>query len=525
MTLFMKAPSPLPVTLPSQHLQRTPVSMMISAPLILPLLRQSHRSVSPPLSILHRVLLGPTSLTLPAVSEIRTTSLILLISKTPPHDQLMQTPSSPVNPAVVADQADSESMLSVFIRPATASVVSADEEDKSEAEEDGLTDTELEYLDECPTMTPLSLFGVEEISLPLSLDSSFGFPDGWEVIPNLSSTPDSFFGETDTVVRPSNAASASNGDDCVTAAQASLEAPQLDAEEQTVSDPVEEPTQASPPSSAAPIEDTAALPIIEPPEAVIVSNGGMDDLLVAAQAPLGPQLYAEERSSEAVAESHSESALEDEMVDTPDDESGHPTEPPEPSESMDEQSDEGWSQTLELPALHFHSPSLTEEVLSSPEFHVLNFCQDFESGPGRDPASTPSHTRHVRVLSVPNVEHRSILWAPHDTRYVPEGAASLRRADPKGKGKDRVHRRTISTDSGFVESEGRRVEREVQTETEADRLKKRVVHLEKQVRRERAKVARLRRDNESSERWESSWMVGALNFLGLPYKSEDDNVL
>jgi hypothetical protein len=125
---------------------------------------------------------------------------------------------------------------------------------------------------------------------------------------------------------------------------------------------------------------------------------------------------------------------------------------------------------MQLPPIHFPSLSLTEEVLSSPEFHALTFRDDFEvvqqSNLRRRRYTAPGS--HVRALSTP-IQRRSILWAPHDARYPDyDTATTLRRTGSMGKGKGRERVRTMSGDSGFTEStiDSQLVRREVQTETE-----------------------------------------------------------
>ncbi|KAJ6465653.1 hypothetical protein C8R47DRAFT_1079258 [Mycena vitilis] len=92
------------------------------------------------------------------------------------------------DPAGVTDGNDSESLPSLLIRPATASALSDDEDGRDEhleADTEGQSDSEVEYLDEYqyPALTPLSITGLEELSLPLSLAGSFEFLNDWEVVP------------------------------------------------------------------------------------------------------------------------------------------------------------------------------------------------------------------------------------------------------------------------------------------------------------------------------------------------------
>ncbi|KAJ7748260.1 hypothetical protein B0H14DRAFT_3167120 [Mycena olivaceomarginata] len=178
--------------------------------------------------------------------------------------------------------------------------------------------------------------------------------------------------------------------------------------------------------------------------------------------------------------------------------------------STDGQSDDGWLQpTPELPAraemqqlppMHFPSPSLTDEVLSSPEFHALVFRDDFEvvqqqqqANPRRRRDTAPGPASHVRAFSP--VERRSIFhFAPC-------------RLEGEGKGKSRERARTISGDSGFAESAtgSQRLGRKVQTETETDKLKAKCVRLKKELRVERAKVEGLVQREAAAEHWIAKW--------------------
>ncbi|KAF8215608.1 hypothetical protein K438DRAFT_1748531 [Mycena galopus ATCC 62051] len=250
-----------------------------------------------------------------------------------------------------------------------------------------------------------------------------------------------------------------------------------------------------------------------------------DDLTAAARAPFEA---AEERSlSEAVVESpqaKESPRLEDGTADIKDDENADADQTG--TASTEDQSDDGWLQfqiTPELPPLNLHSSSFSDEVLSSPQFHFrAETLDEGPSNPSRDEAAI-APGRHVRALSTPNIERRSILWAPHDTRDVREDAP-LRRFDLKGKEKGKGRARTVS-DSGFAETENdsHRVEREVQTESEAAELKAKCARLEKELRIEQAKVAELARraDTTSSERGWEARMIAKMSSWGFPSNFED----
>ncbi|KAJ6457251.1 hypothetical protein C8R45DRAFT_565258 [Mycena sanguinolenta] len=366
--------------------------------------------------------------------------------------QLAQTPL-----AAVGDGHDSESLVSLFIRPATASVASAKSD--SEAQDIDSEYAELEYHDEQPPMTPLSFLDSSgEISLPLSLDSSsfaVPIPNEWEVVAHPSS-PDSFFGDT--------------------AGQA-----------------IDAPAPSTPPD--------------------------MDEFATASRLPLED---AEDRStSEATAEPSQRSQPTGTM-DSAADIAGDENDDGVPAPAASTHSDDAHT-SIELPPLDLHSSSFADAVLSSPLFHLSDLAQGNPTGDAAPSPDVSGVAKHARAFSAPNVERRSILWAPHSTR---DDDAPLRRADSKGKGKARA--RTLS-ESGFAESEGsRRVEREVQTDmySEAERLRARCARLEKKLEIERAKVAGLtRRDGESLERWE--WGMAKMFTWGpgFAYVSDVEDVI
>ncbi|KAJ7146488.1 hypothetical protein C8R44DRAFT_973270 [Mycena epipterygia] len=185
--------------------------------------------------------------------------------------------------------------------------------------------------------------------------------------------------------------------------------------------------------------------------------------------------------------------------------------------SIDGQSEDEW---IRLPPLHFPSPSLTDELLSSPQFHTAAFHQ--ESSPGSTPAVPRS--RHVRALSTSQAERTSILWAPQDSRYqYPQDYTRGGNGEGKGKGRARLRARTVSDDSGFGEPSGastaRRVEQEVQTEEEvqtASKLQAKYIRLKKELKHEKAKAADLARRKDSDKREWSQYL------WGLPSNFEDD---
>ncbi|KAJ7360831.1 hypothetical protein DFH08DRAFT_842343 [Mycena albidolilacea] len=415
-------------------------------------------------------------------------------------DQLMQTPSIQADTAVVADHHDTESPPSTFIRPATASILSDggsdDLKSESEARREGSDDAELEYLDESepPTMmmTPLRLSGLEEMSLSLSLDSSFGMPSGWGVVPHPTSQPGVLFWQPVAQLIDQQPPTSASGHDLVAAApeEQSIFEPgvklgkSMDLEEDTASIACDEsggPSNSVSEPAAAPMglgenitniagdgngtsSDGVSGPVAEPQStdqgngtADIVSN---DDGRSSAVVPEPPQISVSTNLEDgAVADASDENDGAASTDGQSDDERLQPS-PELPARAE-----------MQLPPIHFPSLSLTEEVLSSPEFHALTFRDDFEvvqkSNPKRRRYTAPGS--HVRALSTP-IQRRSILWAPHDARYPDYNTATtLRRTGSMGKGKGRERVRTMSGDSGFTEStiDSQRVRREVQTETEA----------------------------------------------------------
>ncbi|KAJ7847541.1 hypothetical protein B0H13DRAFT_2091722 [Mycena leptocephala] len=447
-------------------------------------------------------------------------------------DPFMLTPSSLIDPAVVADHHDSESLLSMFIRPATTSVISDDEADEEGQDEEDLDRVELEYLDEHPAMTPLSLFGIDEISLPLSLDSSFGFPNDWVLVPHEG---DALFasgtvGQSGVEPKEESVSSCSDGDadDFVADVEASSEseALQLNLVSQFI--------QGSPRArGSTPLEngmyaaDQEDEHVSEAPHSPAASIDDQSETQTQTSLE-AHELYSEKESiSEPEAEApQSNGGTDPNAVDVAAEEDPRLSEVPESpaaSTSGQPESDDDWA----LPALHFHSPSLTDEVLSSPEFHAAVFRQDpymdtGESSPGQDAAA--SRARHVRAFSTSNIGHerRSILWAPHDARDVYD-TPRIGRVNANAKGKGRARTLTVS-DSGFTGNDhgARRVESEVQTETDVERLRAKYVRLKKELRIEQARVAELvrRERDKSPERWESR-AIAKLYSWGVPTSFED----
>ncbi|KAJ7206231.1 hypothetical protein B0H12DRAFT_1159760 [Mycena haematopus] len=351
--------------------------------------------------------------------------------------------------AAAGHDTESESLLSLLIRPATASAASAS--DKSEAEAEELEEyAELEYHDDdeyAPILTPSSLVGSQVISLTLSLDSSFTFPNEWEVVVAHPSSPNSFFGFGHTtdgeavgrVIDPTSADG--DGDEFVPAFEHESRAPVEAAGAEGRS--ITEPSQTT---------QSTSLDLEE-------EDDGTPDLDVAGH------------ENADVAGGHSD--------------------------------DDGWLQlrrttTPELPPLDLdlHSPSFTDAVLSSPLLHLRKDGQLQVDDLTRDTAPDVSALA-VRAQSSPNVERRSILWAPQNPIL----------ADSKGKGKGR--RTRSDHDAGFA-----RVELGVQTDSQADKFKARCARLEKELRIAQAKAVRL----ASLERREAETrQLAKLYSWGLPW--------
>jgi hypothetical protein len=179
-----------------------------------------------------------------------------------------------------------------------------------------------------------------------------------------------------------------------------------------------------------------------------------------------PASAAESIQAEAAAHTPPDDEMEEEMtadaapaLDVP-----HlPDSPIDSGESSASSStSSGPETTPELPALHFHSRSLTDEL--SAEFHAIVF-----PGPYYNTVAARTSTpivKHARTASAPNpyIERKSIVWVPGESRYTPDfvRVGTAKRARPRP--------RTTSGDSGLAEvgAEPRRVEREVQTEGETD---------------------------------------------------------
>ncbi|KAJ6617441.1 hypothetical protein B0H10DRAFT_2033426 [Mycena sp. CBHHK59/15] len=343
---------------------------------------------------------------------------------------LLVTPSSLAASSVIGVHPDSDSVISMLLRPAAESIASADDDHADRTELEGQEDPdaeELENLNEDPPLTSFVLLALDDISLHLSLDHS---PDAHDWI---------------YIHLPSSRRSS------------------MDPRASTSSDVASE---AVPPTTGYIIAD---------------DDDDMNEA-IAEPAPLTESFHSSASSSN-----------DGEAV--PDDDDHIP------------------EATPELPALHFQSPSLTDELLSSPEFQAVAFAPDSSGhsfvlyATGLGDSSRPSG--RSRTTSAPHIERRSILWAPQESRYLQDdaraGGGSL-----KGKGKGKHPRtRTISDDSGFADivsavvAEPRapqRVEREVQTEMNGLRAK--VRRREKEVAKEkrRAKAAvRLSRDQDSGD--------------------------
>ncbi|KAJ7760127.1 hypothetical protein DFH07DRAFT_940049 [Mycena maculata] len=396
-------------------------------------------------------------------------------SETPSHqvsetadDQLL-TPSSLGEAFNLPDQHDSESLPSAIIHPAPSSALSEyddDNEDGADAHSDSDPE-ELEYLDEPPALTLMS-FWLD----PLPLDSGFGSPDDWEVVgppsPNgLAQTQTAF---------------------------ALGHLPEIGGTTSTT-----------------------------PGEAT-----GINEVLAEASAPLEDPLQSssaslDERSTEAAGVTvleetihHADTEIEGDEKEPQeskgDQESGGGQQFPE-NDSLSQ--DDDW--TPELPALHFHSPSLTDEVLSSPEFTTVAFRHGQEHSPGGGAAPTPilPRSRRVRVGSTSNIERTSILWAPQESKYVEHAGAA------RGKGKARSRARTLSGDSGFAETET--VAPEVQTQAD-DELRAKYARLKKKYRIEKARVAGLARGTgRETEGWDEAklGMLKKLFSWGFPIHFED----
>ncbi|KAJ7622671.1 hypothetical protein DFH06DRAFT_766784 [Mycena polygramma] len=535
----------------------------------------------------------------------------------------------------VADGHDSDSLPSLLIRPATASVFSDDEEGGDERLEEADAERqsehlELQYLDEYqyPALTPLSLLGFEEISLPLSLDNTFEFFNDWEVVPFYRSQ-DALFG-SDAVVQPvvpsGNPPSAAIAADAVSCgandtdafakgAELSLEvrsqnalvvpsgspssaavesedlhggANDTDASAEGAEPPLEvvEASSDEPPLHSPPLADAGSSVADAQAPSDVLRSDAEDHSLVALVAVLDTNGYVDPQNRTVAVDDEGEKAFpspsslaasadhrfEDEFRGVPelpalqfhltsfpgaDDLAAGPyasldalrvgpftaasaivsqasqTTPAKhgletPAEEQDRRphspstDDEALRTppTPALPALHFPCPSLTDEVLSSPVFRLLD-CDTMGSG---SIAAARTTARHVRALTTSHVERRSILWAPHDTRDLHDGRRASVHAGSKDKGKARPRARTLSfaDDSRSRHGSEQRVEREVQTEVPVARDA--VKRLKQKLRAERAKIAGLVRERNKSaeyERWQASWERKWQYFGGFSYDFED----
>ncbi|KAJ7157385.1 hypothetical protein C8R46DRAFT_1196093 [Mycena filopes] len=357
-------------------------------------------------------------------------------------DDIILIPPSPVErevPVVTeqdASESESESMHSLCLRPATASLLSQDEAPVATVAEDELDHAkpELEYLDEypLPPMTPLS---VDQISLPLSLDSSFGFPSandfGWEIVQH-----------------PSASASPSHDDD------------------------------------GDPREGTG----------VLFAQGPSPNGLAA---PFKTLRLRQPRAMQSPPTPVMEGAADEGGVRV----------------TVNGESEDDWR----LPPLHFHSPSLSDDVLSSPEFltTTLVSSQDIGNSSTAMRALAPTRTRHTRAFSASNAIHaqrKSIVWAPHDTRHDPESARKAR-AQPQ----TRPRARTVSAGSGLAStSDSRRGRGESESDgggpTEVERLRARMLRREKQLQVKRDRVAELEQQLRETNNERRSWWSYLLTF-------------
>ncbi|KAJ7731232.1 hypothetical protein B0H16DRAFT_1733395 [Mycena metata] len=432
--------------------------------------------------------LAVTSISLPSTTRPSSRSTIRAEVASSPSDSpnSISPPLDDVNDDIIlghtaavapvgGHDADSESM-SLYLYPATASVLSADDVALNGPGPDVDDHSELEYLDEfpLPPMTPLSFIDVDQLSLPLSLDSSFGLPAdfSWEIVQHAEHENDD---AGDLVVETG----ALFGQHAI--------------HDDGAGDLVVE-------SKVKPLQLHFAEPVLESPHAAVA----------AAEVPPQPEEGGRNSRDDV---SHGSALLA-----------------PLNGESEDE-----WL----LPPLHFPSPSLTDEVLSSPEFRATTILDSPQDVDAPNSAALPrahttpvSRARHTRAFSTsttnPNavIERRSIVWAPLNTRYDPDGARTRTlTADAKGKARagPRPRARTVS-DSGFAERHKSGSERvELDDPTEAERLKAEVSRLKKRLRVQTDKVAGLEQQqrDKSPERWEMQWVGKMYSWGFLPSSLED----
>ncbi|KAJ6601043.1 hypothetical protein DFH09DRAFT_554934 [Mycena vulgaris] len=416
-------------------------------------------------------------------------------------ERLLLTSSSLVD-TPLADGHDSVSLHSMILRPATTSLVS--EDGVNNGEQGDSDPSELEYLDESPS---LSALGLDDTSLPLSLGIHFEVPTDWEVLSPLQASPSSMANATSTansgVGTPPHPRPNGQTGEMATESAASSESSE---------------------GHYVPHSAVQSLPENPRPEKHSAVEAPGDGLVVEAAALSEPlHLHVNEYLV-------SNSVVDAPQVDgsaTPEDGANEGAKEAAPSleelrapSSSDDQSSSSLEPTPELPALDFEqSPSLTDEVLRSPGFHAVLFG---EYGPGIEttgPAPVVPRSRHSRALSAGagHIERTSILWAPEDSKRQYDSArGATATAKEKGKGRARPdpRARTVSDDSGFTQ--GERVEREVQTE--ADDLRARYRRVKNELKKERVKIARLVREGEP-DGWEVRWMSTLLPWVA---KDEDD---
>ncbi|KAJ7144789.1 hypothetical protein C8R43DRAFT_1014023 [Mycena crocata] len=381
----------------------------------------------------------------------------------PPDDHLLLTPSS-LDDTEPPQHDDSESMLSIALHLATASIRSDTEKGHGLEASDR---DELEYLEEYPAVT----LSVLQLDVPLSLESDFGVPRGWEVISDPPSSP-------------------SSRDDA-------LSADDIASSHSSILPP---PAPASNPPMAGADEEPADIAHFETVQSPVMSSDGQsvsqpetDNSKIPGCTV--PQDTVEEdgatlRSADAVSIG---AEFEDESIQ------GTPA----------------------LPALHLQSPSFSDDVLSSPEFHRRDFLD--QDTPRRDFApssSLPKARRHSRALSTSIIERTSILWAPQESKILQDAPARSGNAKGKGKGRARPRARTISDDSRFAETSQTRprcVDQAVQTEP--DELRAKYKRLKRELKEEKAKVAGLRRKDSQQRPLFSKMRF----WVGDPFQFEDED--
>ncbi|KAJ7083326.1 hypothetical protein B0H15DRAFT_421086 [Mycena belliarum] len=397
-------------------------------------------------------------------------------------DQLL-TPSS--LDASLADHPCRESVDSTIARTVTASVLSEDRPEHHDQED---SDYELEYLTEFSVLTPLSLPGLDSISSPNSLGIDFGAFNDWELVPHppvgSTSGNEPFLGNVVAQSQPLVSV---------------LIAPQDGPEDNPVTKPavLAKDTESCSVYQSVPEQPRPAeRHIPESSDKVTSSPRSIDSYLVQdAAGAIGVIAPGDDLGAEAEKLASPSYKL--------------------PFQTDDPSVDESIQPILKLPELDFHPPSLTDEVLHSPVFRLTVFGDHnpgTEAAPPLAPVPVASGSKHLRALSASHAERTSILWAPHDTKYMYQPTWS---ASEKGKGtaRWRSSKRTVSDDSGSAQTA--RVEREVQTEV--DDLRARYARVKKELKDEKAKVAKLRQEtSKAPERSEYS-----LFSWGVPTTLED----